>query len=115
MLGKVWILLLAAVLSEAAAALSLKAALDTPLWYSVVVIGYSASFVLLSMILRAGAPIGKIYGMWAASGIALTAVLGTVIFGEPMTVLMVAGIALVIGGVLLVEFGSGRAKIMADR
>ncbi|MDV6286771.1 DMT family transporter [Rhodococcus jostii] len=107
-------MLAAAVLSETAAALSLKAALDTPWWYSVVVTGYGVSFVLLSMILRAGAPIGKTYGIWAASGIALTAVLGCLIFGEPLTVTMLAGIVLVIGGVLLVEFGSGRSRIGVD-
>ncbi|MBM7417379.1 MULTISPECIES: SMR family transporter [Nocardiaceae] len=110
---KVWVLLTAAVLSETAAALSLKAALDAKALYSVVVAGYGVSFVLLSMILRAGAPIGKIYGIWAASGIALTALFGTLVFDEPMTGAMIAGIFLVMGGVVLVEFGSGRAERVA--
>lgn len=115
MLNKVSVMLAAAVLSETAAALSLKAALDTPQWYTVVFTGYFVSFVLMSMMLRAGAPIGKTYGIWAASGIALTAVFGTLIFGEPLTVAMVTGIALVIGGVLLVEFASARARITVER
>lgn len=103
-------MLTAAILSETAAALSMKAALDAPIWHVVVVAGYCISFVLLSLILRAGAPVGKTYGIWAASGIALTAVSGTVLFGEPLTATMIVGIAFVIGGVLLVEFGSGRAR-----
>lgn len=41
-------------------------------------------------------------------------VLGTLFYGEPLTVTMTAGIALVIGGVLLVEFGAGRATIGVD-
>lgn len=106
---RVWALLAAAITTEVAASLSLKAALDAPAWYAVVVAGYGASFVLLSMILRTGAPIGKTYGIWAAAGIALTAILGTAVFSEPLTVAMVAGIVLVIGGVVLVEVGSGRA------
>lgn len=104
------LMLTAAILSETAAALSLKGALDAPLWYVVVVAGYGVSFVLLSLILRAGAPVGKTYGIWAASGIALTALSGTVLFGEPLTATMIVGITLVIGGVLLVEFGSGRDR-----
>lgn len=109
MSNRYWALLAAAITSEVAASLSLKAALTTPAWYAVVVAGYGASFVLLSLILRMGAPIGKTYGIWAASGIALTAALGTAVFGEPLTSTMVLGIALVIGGVVLVEFGAGRA------
>lgn len=115
MLDKLWVMLAAAVLSETAAALSLKAALDAPQWYLVVVVGYSVSFVLMAMMLRAGAPIGKTYGIWAASGIALTALFGTLIFSEPLTAVMITGIALVIGGVLLVEFGSARARMMVER
>lgn len=105
-----WILLAAAITSEIAASLSMKAALDEPAWYALVVAGYGSSFVLLSMILRTGAPIGKTYGIWAASGIALTAILGAAVFGEPLTATMVAGVVLVIGGVVLVEFGAGRAS-----
>ncbi|MET0197968.1 MULTISPECIES: DMT family transporter [Nocardiaceae] len=107
--NRYWALLASAIVSEVAASLSLKAALNTPAWYGVVVAGYGASFVLLSLILRMGSPIGKTYGIWAASGIALTAVLGTAVFGEPLTPTMLAGIVLVIGGVVLVEFGAGRA------
>lgn len=114
-LNKLWVMLAAGVLSETAAALSIKAALDAPQWYLVVVVGYSVSFVVMSMMLRVGAPVGKTYGIWAASGIALTAVFGTLIFREPLTVSMIMGIALVIGGVLLVEFGSARARIMVER
>ncbi|WP_089245458.1 DMT family transporter [Rhodococcoides kyotonense] len=107
--NKYWVLLASAITVEVAASLSMKAAVDAPGWYAVVVAGYGASFVFLSMILRGGAPIGKTYGIWAAAGIALTAVLGAVLFGELLTVPMVAGIVLVIAGVVLVEFGAGRA------
>jgi small multidrug resistance pump len=51
--------------------------------------------------------VGVAYGVWAASGIALTAVIARVAFGEPLTRTMGAGIALVALGVLLVELGAG--------
>ena len=46
-------------------------------------------------------------------GVALTATFSTIIFDEPFTFLMTVGIALIIGGVLLVEIGSHRADAEA--
>ena len=52
--------------------------------------------------LREGMSLGVGYGIWAACGVALTAVLSAVIFHEPLTLPMGIGIAAVMGGVLLV-------------
>jgi small multidrug resistance pump len=101
-----WLLLAAAIVSEVTATLSLKRALDQPGFYAVVVAGYVAAFVLLSLTLRQGLGIGVAYGIWAACGVALSAVGSKVFFGEPLTGLMIAGLVLIIGGVLLVELGS---------
>ncbi|EYT56434.1 hypothetical protein H489_0117955, partial [Curtobacterium flaccumfaciens UCD-AKU] len=49
------------------------------------------------------------YGIWGASGVALTAVLAAVLFGQALTLTMIVGIALIAVGVLLVEIGSQRA------
>jgi small multidrug resistance pump len=46
------------------------------------------------------------YGIWGASGTAITAVMASLIFDDPFTWPIVAGIGLIIIGVLLVEFGS---------
>ncbi len=105
-----WLLLAGAIITEVAGSLSLKGALDEPMLYAVVLVGYGSAFVLLTLVLRAGIPIGVAYGIWGACGVALTALLSAVIFGEPLTPLMVAGMALVIAGVLCVEIGSGRAR-----
>ncbi|WP_331272645.1 DMT family transporter [Motilibacter deserti] len=101
-----WALLAGAVLSEVTGSLSLKAALDSPGWYALVAVGYLASFVFLSAVLRAGMALGVAYGIWGATGVALTAAFGAVLFDEPLTATMTAGIALIIGGVLLVELGA---------
>ncbi|RKN08050.1 DMT family transporter [Streptomyces radicis] len=105
-----WLLLCAAIACEVTATLSLRAALDHAAWYAVVAVGYLASFVALSLLLRTGMGIGVAYGIWGASGVALTAVLATVFFGDALTATMGLGIALVIGGVLCVELGSQAAQ-----
>ena len=104
-----WALLAGAISTEVAATLSLRASQDHSAWLVLVVAGYVGSFILLTMVLRAGVPVGVAYGIWGALGTAVTAVLAAVLFGDPFTWPIVAGIALIVAGVLLVEFGSHRA------
>ena len=105
---RTWALLFAAIAVEVAATLSLRASQDHSVWLLLVVAGYVGSFVLLTMVLRAGMPVGVAYGIWGASGTAATAVLAAAIFGDAFTWPIAAGIGLFIAGVLLVEFGSRR-------
>lgn len=100
-----WTMLGVAIVAEVAAALALRAAIDNPWWSALAVAGYLGAFIALSALLRMGAPIGVVYGIWAAAGVALTAVFGTVLFDEPFTLLIGIGIAVVIAGVVLVETG----------
>ena len=104
-----WALLTAAIVVEVAATLSLRAAQQHSAWLAVVVVGYLASFVFLTLVLRAGMPVGVAYGVWGACGTAATASLAAAIYGDPFTWPIVAGIGLIIIGVLLVELGSQRA------
>ncbi|MFI7114819.1 DMT family transporter [Nonomuraea sp. NPDC050227] len=106
---KKWLLLIAAILLEVTATLSLRGALDHAALYAVVAIGYVGAFAVLALVLRAGMGLGVAYGIWGAAGVTLTAVLATVIFGDPLTALMGIGIALVIAGVLCVEIGAQAA------
>jgi small multidrug resistance pump len=99
-------LLIAAIASEVTATLALRASQDDSWWLIVVVAGYLSAFALLTAVLRAGMAVGVAYGIWGASGTAATAVLAAGIFGDPFTWPIAAGIALIVGGVLLVEFGS---------
>ena len=104
-----WPALGGAIVSEVSATLALRQALNQPGFYVVVGIGYALAFILLSLTLKAGMPLGVAYGLWGALGVALTAVLSTLVFGEPITVLVALGIALIMAGVLLVEVGAQRA------
>ena len=100
------LLLALAISSEVAATLSLKGSATAPALYVVVVLGYLASFVLLALVLRRGMALGVAYGIWGATGVALTAVLSAVLFGEALTAVMGAGLVCIIAGVVLVETGS---------
>ncbi len=102
-----WVLLVLAIASEVTATLSLRASegLRRRRWIPVIVIGYLAAFSLLGAILAMGMPVGVAYGVWAASGVAVTAVLGRVLFKDHFSLMMGAGVALIAVGVGLIEFG----------
>ena len=104
-----WPALGGAIISEVSATLALRQALNQPGFYVMVGIGYALAFILLSLTLKAGMSLGVAYGLWGALGVALTAVLSMLVFGEPITVLVALGIALIMAGVLLVEVGAQRA------
>jgi small multidrug resistance pump len=110
-----WVLLLAAVVCEVAATLSLKAALEDTRLYTGVVVGYVSAFLLLAAVLRRGMPLGVAYGIWGALGVAFTAVLARVVFGEPLDTVMGLGLGLIVAGILVVELGSQRAEQQALR
>ena len=102
-----WIFLIGAIVFEVAATLSLRAATGgRATWYAAVLGGYVIAFVALSFALDEGLGLGVAYGIWAASGVALTAIASKALFKEPLTPIMMGGIALIIGGVLLVELGA---------
>ena len=103
-----WALLALAIGTETSATLALRAATEASAWYVVVAAGYTASFLLLAGVLRAGMSIGVAYGIWAAVGVSATALLAAVLFDEPLTPVMGLGFLTVIVGVLLVELGSHR-------
>ncbi|MDF2507750.1 MAG: QacE family quaternary ammonium compound efflux transporter [Microbacterium sp.] len=104
-----WIVLGGAIALEVTATLALRAAIDNAWWAILTVVGYAGAFAALAMLMRMGASIGVVYGIWAAAGVALTAVAASVLFGEPFTFLIGLGIAIVIAGVVLVETGHPRS------
>ncbi|MDV7101259.1 SMR family transporter [Gordonia amicalis] len=101
-----WILLIGAIVSEVAATLSLKGSESLPALYLVVVVGYATAFMLLAAVLKRGMGIGVAYGVWSATGVALTAVLASLIFDEAFSPVMAVGIVCIMIGVVLVESGS---------
>lgn len=103
-----WILLTGAILSEVSATLALKASdgFSKLLPSIVVAVGYVLAFVLLSLVLKRGMPLGIAYGIWAAAGVGLVAIAGALFFGEGLTWIQVGGLVMVAGGVLALELGA---------
>ena len=108
-----WALLLGAIVAEVTGTLSLRASQNHPGWLVLVLVGYLSAFGLLAAVLRAGKPVGVVYGIWGALGTAATAVLASLIFDDPFTVPIAMGLVLIIAGVLVVEVGSHRAALPA--
>ena len=99
-----WILLFLAALFEVGWAIGLKYTHGfTRLWPSV----WTALSMVLSMVLLAWAArslaIGPAYAVWTGIGAAGTALLGVYLFNEPFTVSRMAGVALIVSGVLLLK------------
>ncbi|MGD9619028.1 MAG: multidrug efflux SMR transporter [Mycolicibacterium sp.] len=110
----VWLYLAGAIVCEVAATLSLKGSATVPALYAVVVLGYLVAFGCLAAVLKRGMGLGVAYGLWAAAGVALTACLATVLFGEAFTVVMAVGLVFIVAGVLLVETGSRHDDLAVD-
>lgn len=100
-----WLALAGGIILEVLATLGLRASdgFRDRAWIAPVLIGYVAAFALVWLALRWGMPVGVAYGVWSACGVALVALLARVLFAEPLTPLMVAGIALIVSGVLAIE------------
>lgn len=102
-----WLFLAGAVIFEVIGTISLRmAATGQRAYYAAVAVGYLLAFTFLTLTLDEGLGLGVAYGIWAASGVALTATASKVLFQEPLTPFMMGGIALIISGVLLVELGA---------
>jgi small multidrug resistance pump len=104
--------LAAAILSEVVATSFLKyASGPKSVWwaYIIVTVGYVASFVLLSITLRSGVPLGIAYAIWAGAGVVVVAVISWLVFHETLTWQQIVGMVLVIGGVGLLELGAARS------
>jgi small multidrug resistance pump len=71
----------------------------------VVLVGYVVAFVMLSFALKRGLPLGIAYGIWAAAGVALVALIGAMFLGEGLTGVQIVGLGLVVAGVVALEVG----------
>lgn len=69
------------------------------------VVFYLSSFYCLSQALKS-IPLGIAYAVWAGLGMVLTAVAGAVVLGQKLDAGALAGIALIIGGVVVMNLFS---------
>ncbi|WP_295556430.1 multidrug efflux SMR transporter [uncultured Hyphomicrobium sp.] len=102
--------LLIAILSEVAATSALKASDGfSRLWPSVIVVaGYGSAFYFLSLALKA-IPMGIAYAIWSGIGIVLISLAGWIVYGQKLDLAALAGMALIIAGVVVLQVLSGTA------
>ncbi len=103
-----YVLVVLAILFEVAATLSLRASEGfSKLAPSVVVvIGYLVSFALLAKALTQ-LNVGPVYAIWSALGTVGAFAGGALLFNEPLKPVTIAGAAIVVAGVVVMNLGGG--------
>jgi small multidrug resistance pump len=106
-----FVFLAGAILLEVAGTTSMKLSEGfTRLWPSLAMGGcYVGSLAMLTLALRTIA-LGTAYAIWAGVGTALVAALGVVAFREPVSALRVAGVLLVVAGVVAIHLAEGASS-----
>lgn len=101
-----YLLLAGAIVSEVAATTAMKYSEGfSKLWPSLVTVsGYVVAFLLLAQCLKT-VQVGTAYAIWAGAGTAVIAAIGMLFLGEALTATKVAGILLIIGGVVVLNLG----------
>jgi quaternary ammonium compound-resistance protein SugE len=102
-----WIAVITAGILEVGFATMLKLSYGfTKLWPSLGFIVFAAgSFSLLSWSLKV-LPIGTAYAVWTGIGAAGTAILGMILFKDPVSLGRITAIAFIITGVILLNYTS---------
>jgi len=73
-----------------------------------VVIAYSAAFYCLAFALRF-MPVGIAYAIWSGLGIVFIAAIGYLLFGQKLDWPALLGIAMILGGILVIHLFSNSA------
>ncbi|MCV2890105.1 DMT family transporter [Ruegeria aquimaris] len=70
-----------------------------------VVVGYGLAFYLMAQTLRV-MPVGVVYAIWSGLGIVFIAAIGYMIFGQKLDLPALLGIAMIVGGILVIHLFS---------
>ena len=99
-----WMQLGLAIVAEVVATSALKASAGfTRLWPSVLcAVGYALAFYLLSLVMRT-LPTGVVYAVWSGLGIVLISLVGWLLYGQKLDLPAVVGMAMIVGGVLVIQ------------
>ncbi|MGH8083465.1 MAG: DMT family transporter [Lysobacter sp.] len=74
----------------------------------IVVAGYGVAFYFLSLVLKS-VPVGVAYAIWSGVGIVLIAAIGWLFMKQSLDAGAIAGIALIVAGVLVIQLFSKSA------
>ena len=79
--------------------------LSRPLPLAFTVVGYVIAFSLMSLSLKT-IPIGIAYAVWSGVGIVAISIIGLIAFGQRLDAAALAGIALIVSGVAVIQMFS---------
>lgn len=74
----------------------------------IVVLAYGVAFYFLGIALKY-IPVGIAYALWSGLGIVLIALIGFALFGQALDLAAVAGLALIIAGIVVIQLFSSTA------
>ena len=74
----------------------------------IVVLAYGVAFYFLGVALKY-IPVGIAYALWSGLGIVLIALIGLTVFGQTLDAAAVLGLAMIIGGIVVIQVFSGSA------
>ena len=102
-----WVYLFTAALFEIGWAIGLKYSQGfTKLWPSVLtIIAMGISLTFLALAVRT-IPVGTGYAIWTGIGAVGTAILGILLFAEPLTAWRIISLLLIVGGVIGLKFSA---------
>jgi small multidrug resistance pump len=102
-----YVYLLIAIIAEVVGTSALKASDGFTKWIpnDIVAIGYGSAFYFLSLVLRS-IPVGVTYAIWSGLGIVLISLVGYVYFKQPLDLPAIAGMVLIISGVIVINLFS---------
>ena len=103
-----YVYLAIAIVAEVIGTSALKATegFSRPLPSLVVVAGYGAAFYFLSLALKV-IPVGIAYAIWSGVGVALITLIGWIVFRQRLDAAALVGLALIVGGVVVIQVFSG--------
>jgi small multidrug resistance pump len=99
-----------AIVAEVIATSALKASEGFTRWgpSALTVVGYGLSFYLLAQVMRS-LPTGIVYAVWSGLGIVLISIVGWVVFNQKLDGPALAGMGLILAGVLVINLFSKSA------
>lgn len=105
-----YIYLLIAVITETIGTAAMQASEQfTRFWPSVLlVVAYGISFYFLALTLKY-MPVSIVYAIWSGLGIVFIAIIGWLVFKQTLDFAAIAGMGLIIAGVIVINLFSGSA------
>ncbi|WP_407568603.1 multidrug/spermidine efflux SMR transporter subunit MdtJ [Pantoea sp. GABEPS69] len=106
-----WVLLLLAIFSEIIGTLAMKwsSVDESGSGYLIMLVMIACSYIFLSFAVKKIAH-GVAYALWEGIGIVLITLFSVQLFGEPLSPMKIAGLTVLIAGIMLIKTGTTQKK-----